>query len=367
MSALERRSRRLTVLIMAGGTGGHVHPALAVAEQLRADGSEVVWLGVREGLEAELVARAGIRICYIRVSGLRGRGLLGWLLAPFKLLTPLLQSIAVIRQFRPHVVLGMGGFVAGPGGIAAWLLRRPLLIHEQNAVPGFTNRALARFAGCIMEAFPGSFESRYEARHTGNPVRPDIVSVPSPDERLADRRGPLRLLVLGGSQGARVLNDALPAALAELPDPGIVEVRHQAGAKNLEAARARYEAARIDVSPVAYIEDMADAYEWADLVVSRSGAMTVFELAAAGAPSILVPFPHAVADEQTHNAQYLSEFGAAVLIPEPDLDPGYLSRLLGELYGARDRLLHMARSARARAVPDATARVVRICMEAANA
>ncbi len=359
-------SRRITVLIMAGGTGGHVYPALAVAQALLAAGSDVIWLGVRQGLEAEVVPRAGIRIFFLRLTGLRRRQVGDWLLAPFRLAIALGQAIVLMVRIKPHIVLGMGGFVAGPGGVAAWLLRRPLLIHEQNSVPGVTNRLLARIARCVMEAFPGSFPSRFRARHTGNPVRGEVTAVAPPSERFAGRNGPLRVLVLGGSQGAQILNEVVPAAIAGLPDPSIVTVWHQAGAKNLAEAQGHYRAARLTVTPVAYIEDMGGAYAWADVVVCRAGAMTVSELAAAGAASVLVPYPYAVDDHQTGNARYLSDIGAAVLLPQGEFNVSRLQQLLIGFHRERARLLEMAESARRRAIPDATDRVVGLCMEVAG-
>jgi len=360
-------ARSPTVLIMAGGTGGHVYPALAVAERLRAAGGRPAWLGVRHGLEAELVPRAAIDLFFVDLGGLRGRGALAWLLAPLRLAVALAQALGILRRVRPDAVLGMGGYASGPGGLAAWLLRRPLLIHEQNAVPGLTNRLLARLACRVMEGFPGSFPGRIRAEATGNPVRESVAGVPAPAVRLAGRTGALRLLVLGGSQGARFLNEVVPAALARLPERARVEVRHQAGARNLEAARAAYRSLGLDAEPIAYIEDMGAAYAWSDVVVCRAGAMTVAELAAAGVASILVPFPHAVDDHQTKNARYLADRGAAIVLPQRELDAGRLSRLLDELARARERLREMAEAARTLARPDAAARVAERCLEAARA
>jgi UDP-N-acetylglucosamine--N-acetylmuramyl-(pentapeptide) pyrophosphoryl-undecaprenol N-acetylglucosamine transferase len=354
------------VLILAGGTGGHVFPGLAVAAQLRSLGCEVIWLGVRRGVEASVVPRCGIEIHFVRVGGLRRRGWLGWLLAPVRVGLATIECIRLIRRLRPDAVLGMGGFVSGPAGVAAWLLRRPLLVHEQNSIPGLTNRVLAPLANRVMEAFPGSFPARVKPLYTGNPVREEIARIPAPAARMTERTGRLRLLVLGGSQGARTLNEVVPAALAALPDPSLVEVRHQAGEKNLSSARASYTASHLDVQPVAFIDDMGGAYGWADLVVCRAGATTVAELAVAGAASVLVPFPFAVDDHQTKNARRLVESGAAVLVPEGEFNAGRLSRLLEEFLHARDRLLRMAEAARAIAVPDAAQRVARHCLEAAH-
>ena len=354
------------VLVMAGGTGGHVYPALAVARALRECGRQVVWLGTRQGLEADVVPREGIAIHFVRISGLRGKRVNRWFKAPFQLVFALLQSLVIVLRCWPHVVLGMGGFATGPGGLAAWLLRRPLLIHEQNAVPGLTNQILVRFAVRVMEAFPGSFPTHYLASHTGNPVRERLVSIPPPEQRLVGRHGNLRLLVLGGSQGARALNELVPAALAEMERSEQFEVWHQAGAQNLEGARASYEALGVKAHVVSFIDQMEDAYGWADLVVSRAGAMTVSELAAVGVASILVPFPYAVDDHQTFNARYLADSGAAILVPQADLSAARLSRLFSELSRARKRVLSMATAARDLAVRDATRRVTALCIEAAG-
>lgn len=358
-------TRAPTALILAGGTGGHVYPALAVAEHLRSAGWQVVWLGTRHGLEARVIPHHHIDLRFVRISGLRGKGWLSWALAPFKLLVAVVQCLASVRRIGPQVVLGMGGFAAGPGGLAAWLMGKPLLVHEQNAIPGLTNRLLARLAKEVMEAFPGSFPPCRRALHTGNPLRQRIVDLPPPEERLAGRGNqPLRLLVLGGSQGARALNEVVPQALGSLEPTGSVEVRHQVGPAQLEATRQCYRAATVAaVELIPFIEDMAAAYGWADLVLCRAGAMTIAELAAAGAASILVPFPFAADDHQTANAHYLADRGAAILVPQSELTGARLCRLLGELGQARGRLLEMAKTARDLAVPDATARVASRCVE----
>lgn len=358
-------SDALTALIMAGGTGGHVYPALTVAERLRDEGWQVVWLGTRRGLEARVVPQHQIDLWFVRVGGLRGKGWLSWALAPFKLLLAVMQCLAIVRRIGPKVVLGMGGFAAGPGGLAAWLSGKPLLIHEQNAIPGLTNRLLARLAENVMEAFPGSFPEQLQALPTGNPVRQRIIDLSPPGERFAGRGNePLRLLVLGGSQGARALNEVVPQALAALEPVGSVEVHHQVGPDQLDSTRRCYRAAAVEaIELTPFIEDMAAAYGWADLVLCRAGAMTIAELAAAGVASILVPFPFAADDHQTANARYLAARGAAILVPQSDLTRARLSALLGELSQARGRLLEMAKAARALAVPDATARVVARCRE----
>jgi UDP-N-acetylglucosamine--N-acetylmuramyl-(pentapeptide) pyrophosphoryl-undecaprenol N-acetylglucosamine transferase len=348
------------ILVMAGGTGGHVFPALAVADELRARGVEVSWLGTRRGLEAEVVPKAGYPIDYISIAGLRGKGLWSWLAAPFKLLQALRQALGVMRLRRPAAVLGMGGFVTGPGGLAAWLSRRPLLIHEQNARAGLTNKLLAPLAARVMEAFPGTFAAKYRALHTGNPLRRDFLQ----GEAKADHAGPLRLLVVGGSLGAARFNEVVPQALAALALAARPEVWHQAGKRNLEAARAAYAAAGVEARVEAFIDDMAAAYQWSDLVLCRAGAMTVAELAAAGVAAILVPYPYAVDDHQTANAHYLADRDAALLLPQPQLSVEGLVSLLKDL--TPTRLRAMGEAARRLALPAATARVAEACLEVAH-
>ena len=354
---------RKPVLIMAGGTGGHVYPALAVARELLHADVPVIWLGTRAGLEARVIPAAGIPIQWIRVSGLRGKGFARRLAAPFMLALALWQAFIVMLRVRPGAVLGMGGFVTGPGGVMAWVLRRPLLIHEQNSIAGLTNRWLARLATQVMEAFPGTLPG---AIHTGNPVRADIAALPAPEDRLAGRSGRLHLLVLGGSLGAHALNDEVPAALAELHASSRPEVLHQTGTRNLEATQAAYQAAGLEARLESFIDDMAAAYAWADLVVCRAGALTVAELAAAGVGSVLVPYPHAVDDHQTGNARYLADADAAVLLPQTDLRATRLAELLGGFVTRRERLLAMARAARSLARPNAAQQVTRLCLAAAG-
>ncbi len=354
------------ILIMAGGTGGHVYPALAVADALRERARDVVWLGTRRGLEARVVPAAGIDVEWIGISGLRGKGLATRLLAPFRLTAALVQSLAVMARRRPAAVLGMGGFVSGPGGVAAWLTGRPLIIHEQNAVPGLTNRLLAGFARVVLQAFPGSFSSRVPARTVGNPVRRDIAALPPPAERLRGRAGPLRLLVLGGSQGALALNRLVPQALALLAPAERPEVRHQAGERTLEAARDAYRAAGVAAEISAYIDDMAATYAWADLVVCRAGALTVAEVAAAGLPAVFVPFPAAVDDHQTANAGVLAAAGAALIAQERDLSPESLAAAMRQLGTDRVELLVRAEKARSVAAPAALETITDICLEAAG-
>jgi UDP-N-acetylglucosamine--N-acetylmuramyl-(pentapeptide) pyrophosphoryl-undecaprenol N-acetylglucosamine transferase len=355
------------ILIMAGGTGGHVFPALALARLLRARSYEVVWLGTQRGLEARVVPADRLPIEFLSVGGLRGKGLTTLLAAPFRLALALSQALRVMWRHRPVVVVGLGGFVTGPGGVAAWLTRRPLLIHEQNAVAGFTNRCLSHLAREVLEAFPGSFGNGVKARAIGNPVRQDISAIAPPAVRFADRTGAIRILVIGGSQGATRLNAVVPQALARLKqlapaDIPAIDVRHQAGERWIEAGRQSYATAgvRADVRP--FIEDMAEAYSWADLVICRSGALTVSELAAAGVGAVLVPFPAAVDDHQTHNAQYLVKEGAAVLIADRDLTAERLCDELQRLCAGRGKLLGMAERARQLAMPQAAEELARSCL-----
>ena len=351
-----------TVLIMAGGTGGHVFPALAVADVLRARACKVVWLGTQRGIEARVVPAAGIPIEWVRVSGLRGKGIGSWLAAPFRLAQALIDSFRAIRHCRPDVVLGLGGFVAGPGGLAARIVGRPLVIHEQNAVAGFTNRILARLADTVAEAFPGSFAPNVGAVAIGNPVRRSIEALPV---RCAMPRPHAHLLVFGGSQGAAVLNRTVPAALALLEPAERPEVLHQTGRDRRDEVAAAYAAAGVVCDVREFIEDMAEAYAWADLAVCRSGALTVAELAAAGVPGLLVPFPTAVDDHQTANARFLANRGAAVLVPESSLSPEFLAQQLRSLAGPdRRRRDAMAEAARRAAMPGAAERLADLCLAA---
>jgi len=356
----------VAVMIMAGGTGGHVFPALAVAHRLRERQCEVVWVGTQRGLEARVVPANGFDIEWLSVSGLRGKGLLTWLLAPWRLTLALTQALAIVRRRKPSVVLGVGGFVTGPGGVAAWLMRRPLLIHEQNAIAGLTNRWLARLAREVLEAFPGSFPGTVRTRCIGNPVRREITALPPPEQRFATRSATVRVLIIGGSLGAARLNASVPAALALMPLHARPEVWHQAGERGIVAAREAYARADVQARVDAFIEDMAAAYSWADFVICRAGALTVSELAAAGLGAILVPFPAAVDDHQTHNARYLTDAGAALLIADRDLEPERLSAELTRLCADRTTLLEMARLARSRAMPDATENLTHAVLQAAG-
>ncbi len=337
---------------MAGGTGGHVFPGLAVADELRGRGWHVVWMGARGGLEARLVPERGYAVEWIRAAALRGKGLAAKLLLPFNLLAGFWQSARAIWRHRPDVVLGMGGYVAFPGGMMASLLARPLAVHEQNAIAGLANRVLAGIADKTMAAFPGALKN---AEWTGNPVRAEIAAIAEPALRYADRSGPLRLLVVGGSLGAQALNEAVPKALAFISADVRPSVLHQAGEKNLETLKNNYRSCGIDGELVAFIDDMARRYAEADLVICRAGAMTVAELAAGGMASVLVPFPHAVDDHQTANARFLADRGAAILLPQSTLAPETLAELLKTL--DREKLLEMAGRARSLGKPDA-ARIV---------
>ncbi len=352
---------RSRVMILAGGTGGHIYPALAVAECLRAEGVALSWLGSAQGMEAGIVPRHDIPFRAVKVAGLRGKGPLGWLCAPYTIAKATLQAMRVLRDVRPGVVLGMGGFVSGPGGLAAWLCRRPLVIHEQNAIPGLTNRLLAKIATRILEAYPRSFTPAVRALCTGNPVRLAIAAIAPPAGRVR-AEGPLRLLVVGGSLGARSLNTQVPHALAGL-DGIAVEVWHQTGRAAVEETGENYRALGLAARVVPFIDDMPAAYAWADLVVCRAGAMTVAELAAAGCASVLVPYPHAVDDHQTANARYLAAAGAAEVVADAALAQGALGPLLQRLLSDREHLLDMATRARAAGRPEAATAVATQCME----
>ncbi len=354
------------VLVMAGGTGGHVFPALAVAERLRARGVAVTWMGTRNGLEATLVPKAGIPMEWIEVSGLRGKGLGRKLRTPLMLGRAFRQAGAILRRLQPPVVLGMGGFASGPGGMMARLLGIPLVVHEQNAIAGMTNRWLARFASQVLEAFPNTFPPARRASAVGNLVRESIATLPPPEERWADRNGRLRLLVLGGSQGALALNQLVPRALALLSDDARPEVWHQAGGQLHEAAEAAYREAGMTARLTPFIEDMAEAYGWADLVLCRAGALTVAELAAAGVGAVLIPFPFAVDDHQTANARFLEQGGAALIRQQADLTAERLAATLRDLLGDRAHPLDMARAARRLARIDAAERVARACLDQAR-
>ncbi len=350
------------VLIMAGGTGGHIFPGIAVAKELAARAVPVLWLGSEGGLETRLVPQAGIELKTIAISGVRGKGIVSLLAAPFRILRAVVAARKIIGALRPRSVLSLGGYVAGPGGIAAWLRGVPLIVHEQNSIAGVTNRILARFAKARLCGFAHSLG---KGEWVGNPVRADIAALQAPAQRFAGREGPMRLLVLGGSQGALALNTRVPQALAQMPAGHRPRVRHQCGAKLAEAARAAYAQAGVDASVEPFIANMAEAYAWADFVVCRAGALTLAELAAAGVGSLLVPFPHAVDDHQTHNGESMVAANAAVLLPESEASAERIRTELERLLADRARPLAMAEAARSLAKPDATARIADLCMQVA--
>lgn len=360
--------RDKNILIMAGGTGGHVYPALAVADNLKEKGFKLFWLGTNKGMETNVVPNHGYPLLKINVAGVRGKGILRLLLTPIMLMIALFQALMIMIKVRPVVVLGMGGFASGPGGIAAWLMRIPLLIHEQNAIAGLTNRLLAPFAVSVMAAFPGAFKESRKLTITGNPVRNDIVNLSEPEKRYANRdSNSLKVLVLGGSLGAKRLNEVIPETLLALSSDYQFEVKHQCGERHHSITKAAYKEHNVNAEVTPFIDNMADAYAWANIVICRAGALTIAELAACGIGSILIPFPYAVDDHQTENAKYLSAEGAAILIQEAQLNAGKLKEVLLKLCRAPEQLLQMAVKARSLSKPQATDDVARLCMEAAHA
>lgn len=350
---------RAPVLIMAGGTGGHIFPGLAVADELLARSVPVRWLGAEQGLETRLVPEHGLPLATLAFRGLRGKGPATLLAAPFLLVRAVWVARRLLRSERPRSVLALGGYAAAPGGLAAWLARVPIVVHEQNAVAGATNRLLARLARRVLVGFAGALPG---ASWVGNPVRAAIAAIAAPAQRLDGRAGPLRVLVLGGSQGARSLNETVPGVLATRAAAQAIEVRHQCGAAQVEATRAAYAGTAACASVEAFIDDMASAYAWADVAICRAGALTLAELAAAGLPAILVPYPHAVDDHQTRNAEALVAAGAARLVGEG----GDFAARLGAAFDAlasRGTLLPMAEAARTLARADAAQRIADACLE----
>ena len=350
-----------TILIMAGGTGGHVFPGLAVADYLHARGWRIVWMGNPDGMEAKLVPMRGYEMAWVRFAALRGKGLLRALLLPVNLLRAFWQALRELARVRPNVVLGLGGYATFPGGMMAALSGRPLVVHEQNSVAGLANRVLAGVADRVLTGFPGVLR---KGEWTGNPVRAEIAALPPPAQRYAGRSGPLCVLVVGGSLGAQALNDAVPRALTLIPAGERPRLTHQSGARQFDQLRAAYAAAGVEAELVPFIDDMAARYAAADLVLCRAGALTVAELAAAGVAGVLVPFPHAVDDHQTGNARFLAEAGAAILLPQAELTPEKIACLLREL--TREKLAAMAEKARTLAKPEATRAVAEVCMEVAK-
>lgn len=353
------------VLIMAGGTGGHVFPALAAADCLRKRGVDVQWLGTRRGIESTVVPAANIPIHYINVAGIRGKGFVSVLKAIVQMLTALIQAFRVVRRLKPICVLGMGGFASGPGGVAAWLTGKPLVIHEQNAVAGTTNRILATFATRVLQGYPMTLGGK-KAHYIGNPVRKAIAELPAPEQRWQPEPHALKLLVLGGSLGSKPINDVLIDALQQMPAAQRPQVWHQSGSAHFNSVSDAYDAAGLDVRVQAFIDDMSAAYAWADLVLCRAGALTVAEISCAGVASVLVPLPHAIDDHQTHNAKWLVDHHAAVMLKQSDMTARSLAQLLVTLTQKTADLLAMANAARSLAKTDAAEQVAVHCLEVAN-
>jgi len=350
-----------SILIMAGGTGGHIFPALAVADCLRAQGWRITWLGAAYSMEADLVPKAGYPLVTVRFAGLRGKGLLRKLMLPINLLIALWQSAVMILRHRPDVLLGMGGYITFPGGMMAALLRRPLLIHEQNSIAGLSNKSLSHLATRTLTGFPGVLPN---AEWCGNPVRASIAALPDPSIRYAARRGGLNILVLGGSLGAQAINQCLPHALALIPIAARPQVLHQTGKQHFAATQTLYGNVQVSANVQPFLDDMAKQYAWADLVICRAGALTIAEISAAGVASILIPFPFAVDDHQTANAKFLSAHEAAILLPQASLKAQHLADLLQAL--TREKALVMALAAHKLAKPDAAQRVAEVCTELAE-
>ncbi|MGV6826047.1 MAG: undecaprenyldiphospho-muramoylpentapeptide beta-N-acetylglucosaminyltransferase [bacterium] len=350
------------VIVMAGGTGGHVFPALAVAEELQTRGWEVTWLGTPDSFESRVIPKKGFPLKLVNSFRLRGQRVTDLLFAPFRLVRACAQAWAVLREVQPNVVLGMGGFVTGPGGICAVIMRLPLVIHEQNALPGMTNRWLSRVASSVLEAFPGSFPASRQAKDTGNPVRKEIVAL-AEHSAAEESHQPIRVLVLGGSLGALALNETVPQSLAAIDGEHLIEVRHQAGRDKADVAREAYGRVSFPAQVTEFIDDMAEAYEWADVVICRAGALTVSELAIAGVASILVPYPYAVDDHQTVNASFLVNADAGILMPQEQMSVTNLKQQLEALFSNPARIQSMGQAARRVGRPNATHQVADICEE----
>jgi len=352
------------VMIMAGGTGGHVFPALAVAEQLKRRGIPLLWLGTRKGLEATIIPPLGIPVIWLPVHGLRGRSIQQWLIAPWRIGWAVIKVARALRRERPLAVLGMGGYVSGPGGIAARLCHIPLIIHEQNARPGLTNRILCRIANRCYTAYPQVFPDRLVTAMIGNPVRNEIAELPSPEQRWRERTGSIRILILGGSQGAACLNRIVPVAIGALKPMGQFLIWHQCGKSHEEPTREIYRSLNLEAQIDPFIHDMASAYSWADIVICRAGALTLAELAAAGLGAILIPYPYAADDHQTLNARWMVKRGAAFMISESELTQQELTQTLRDRVSDRLELLNMAQCARKQAPIDAQAELANACIEA---
>lgn len=351
------------VLIMAGGTGGHVFPGLAAAHYFRAHGVEVHWLGTTQGLEARVVPEAGIPLHYVTIGGLRGKGFATLLAAPFRVIKAVRESLKIMREIQPDVVIGMGGFVSGPGGVASWLARRPLVIHEQNAKAGLTNKLLSRIARRVLQGFPGAFAESSKVVTIGNPVRIEIEKIPAPDERFQSERKPFHLLVLGGSLGAKALNEMVPETLAKLPANVRPQVWHQTGDKHFQETKNIYESKGIEVNLIPFVKNMAEAYSWADLVLCRAGALTVAELCSAGLGAIFVPYPHAVDDHQTANADYMVRHEAALCIQQKDLTQARLADIVEQFALSPMKRLQMAQAAYRLRQNHVTEKIYAICKE----
>jgi len=355
------------ILIMAGGTGGHVFPALATAKALKKAGYHIHWLGAGRGIETKLVPDAGFELWQIPITGLRGKGLFSWFMAPFKILKAVMASIHIIRKVNPVMVIGMGGYVTGPGGLAAWLLKKPLVIHEQNAVAGLTNRLLLPVAKRVLQAFPDTFRSNDKVIYTGNPVRDEMSHLKLPTDRFKKIDRSIHLLILGGSLGAKAINECIPRSLHLLPSHNDLQVWHQTGELHFEATKNIYQEDSLEVYRLEpFIHDMASALDWADFVICRAGALTVSEISAAGIGSLLVPYPHAVDDHQTKNGAHLVKKGAAMMIQQKDLSPERLASQLHSVLGDPQKLLAMGIASRALAKLDATDRVVEECLSIIN-
>ncbi len=352
-----------TFLVMAGGTGGHVYPALAAAQELRAQGARVVWLGSVGGMEERIIANTDIPMRLLSIGGLRGKGLATLVKAPLNLMRALWQAYQIYREEHPDCVLGMGGFAAGPGGILAMLTRTPLVIHEQNAISGLTNRWLAKWAKVVLQAFPGAFATDAKVHTVGNPVRRELAELPAPDQRQVGERAPT-VVILGGSRGALALNEMVPPAFAKLAETQRPKIIHQAGAGKEQECRALYQSQGVEAEVFDFLHDMTAIYEQADLVICRAGALTLTELTAVGVGAILVPYPYAVDDHQTANARYLETAGAAIIFQQADLSVDLLANTISEMLSQPRKLLEMAEKARQLAQPEATRKVAQFCMEA---
>lgn len=353
--------RNKTILIMAGGTGGHVYPALATAQMLAEQNETIAWMGSKGGMEEGVVRNAGIPFYGISVQGIRGKGKLALLLAPLRILQAMWQAMLVMREVKPDCVLGMGGFASGPGGLVARLMGKPLIIHEQNAVAGMTNRLLSRIASTVVEAFPNSFPNQVSAKLTGNPLRKDVCELFYQPKSIGEKKSPLHLLVLGGSLGALKLNECVPMAISRLAESERPEIWHQSGKRHFDITERAYASASVEARVSPYIEDMAEAYRWADFVICRAGALTIAELCASGLGAILVPYPYAVDDHQTLNARWMEAAGAAWLLPQDDMTPETLAEMLRPLLTKKKRIAILSEAAHKVAQPEATEKVAAEC------